>query len=170
MLSMVRAVYWFEESLEAALAVHGIQLTRAESFVVTNMVMGIRRAINISRNLGVSRQAIAQIIAALESRGYVMQVPDPLDPRARVLNFSKTFEKHAPLCNMLMRASERELEQRVGKSAVQALRAALRIDWGPVPTTLLPDAAGARARSPNTKVGRHARMRARDAIRHALKQ
>jgi DNA-binding MarR family transcriptional regulator len=132
--ALMRGVYWFDDALEDALAAHGIvSLSRAEAFVILNMSIGETRAANIARNIGVSRQAISQILGALEARGYVTMKPDPTDERARVASFSAMFEKHAPLCEKIFRASEKELENRIGASKVAGLRKALMADWGPSP-------------------------------------
>ena len=129
----MRGVYWFDDAINTELKARGIQLTRAESFVILNMLMGVRRGVDIARNLGVSRQATAQLIQALEARGYATTTPDPHDARARIVSFSTIFDKHAPLCDRLLRASERELERRIGKRRVDAMRSALFADWGPIP-------------------------------------
>ena len=160
-VGLVRAVYWLDDALQDALAAQGIRLTRAESLVIANMMSGIRRGTHIARNLGVSRQATGQILASLESRGYVTSSPDPSDPRARLVNFSTTFRKHAPLCYRIIRASERELEQRIGKPAVDALRAALAIDWGPVPRLATAKSMPGASTSSNSKVKRRTALVAR---------
>ncbi|HKT72664.1 MAG TPA: helix-turn-helix domain-containing protein [Steroidobacteraceae bacterium] len=132
-LGLMRGVYWFDDALQDALASKGVRLTRAESFVIINLMLGERRAINIARKLGVSRQAISQILRGLEARGYVTITQDPTDPRARIASYSATFDPHAQMCAKIIRASERELARRIGKQAFAGLREALAADWGPSP-------------------------------------
>jgi DNA-binding MarR family transcriptional regulator len=39
--------------------------------------------------LGVSKQAMSQLLGELETRGYVEQVPDPTDTRAKIVRLTK---------------------------------------------------------------------------------
>lgn len=153
-LGLMRGVYWFDDALQDALAAQGVRLTRAESFVIINLMLGERRAINIAKKLGVSRQAISQILQGLETRGYVTVTQDPTDPRARIASYSATFDPHAEMCAKIIRASERELERRIGKQTFAGLRKALAADWGPSPKVA--ETSTSARRQP--KVGRRTRI------------
>lgn len=133
-LLLMRAMYWFRESLETGLAARDLPpLTRAEAFVIINIAMGEHRAMNIARNLGVTRQAISQVLSGLESRGYVKTAPDPNNGRARIASFSRAFERHSRACHELVDAAEGELARRLGPKLVAQMRLALESDWGEPP-------------------------------------
>lgn len=133
-LSMLQATYWFDDALQENLEASGIgRLTRAQSFVIANVAVGERHAIKIARNLGVTRQAISQILMELERQGYIATEPDPDNRRARLVRLSTSFEKHGAICARIFRGLEDELEARIGKGLVQSLRKAFAADWGDPP-------------------------------------
>jgi DNA-binding MarR family transcriptional regulator len=43
----------------------------------------------LAQQAGVSKQAMSQLIHELEARGYVEQVPDPTDTRAKIVRLNK---------------------------------------------------------------------------------
>ncbi|TAK97949.1 MAG: MarR family transcriptional regulator [Rhodospirillaceae bacterium] len=132
--SLLNATYWFDDAFQLSLEASGLErTTRAESFVIVNIAAGERRAIQIAQNLGVSRQAISQIIKDMERRGIIVSHQDPNDGRARVVSFSKSFEEHGDICSKIVTGIVRELEQRLGKVAIDRFRSTLAADWGQPP-------------------------------------
>jgi DNA-binding MarR family transcriptional regulator len=51
-------------------------------------VTGARPTVLAQRS-GVSKQAMSQLVRELETRGYVEQVPDPTDTRAKIVRLTK---------------------------------------------------------------------------------
>jgi len=47
------------------------------------------RSTSLAQKAGVTKQAISQLIRELEVRGYVEQVPDPTDTRAKIVRLTK---------------------------------------------------------------------------------
>jgi DNA-binding MarR family transcriptional regulator len=47
------------------------------------------RASALAQRLGVSKQAMSQLLGELETRGYVEQVSDPTDTRAKIVRLTK---------------------------------------------------------------------------------
>ena len=85
------------------------------------------RASELAQRIGVSRQAVAQVIATLERGGYVERVPDPGDARARLICL--TAQGRAAL--RVMRSSAVALEQdwaaRLGEERLAEFRATLLV-------------------------------------------
>src|SRR5712672_2213382 len=72
LLNMLRAVYWYCDALQDNLEAQGYRRTsRTMAFVLLNIAQGEHRAINIARNLGISRQAVGQMLEELKSRDFI---------------------------------------------------------------------------------------------------
>ncbi|UJR86305.1 MarR family winged helix-turn-helix transcriptional regulator [Sandaracinus amylolyticus] len=84
------------------------------------------RQTELARRVGVSKQAIHQLVSELEALGVVERVADPSDARATLVRF--TNKKGRSLL-VLLAEIEREIEQAIGKERMRALHDALaRID------------------------------------------
>ena len=131
---LMKRMYWFQEAMQHAFVPNGITpLTRAQSLVVGNIVAGENKASNIAQNLGVSRQAISQTLAELESAGFIEQCADPHDKRSRIVKLSSHFAENGGVCVRIFEALEQELEQRIGKRKFANLRDSLEAEWGEPP-------------------------------------
>jgi DNA-binding MarR family transcriptional regulator len=134
MIHLLQAVYWFDEALQSHMKAKGWrQFDRTRSMLLTNIAAGEHRASRIARNLGVSRQAISQMLREMAATGLVEVTVDPADKRARLVRFSPSFAPVGDAGKQTLEALERELERRIGAAGVRALRAALTADWGEPP-------------------------------------
>jgi DNA-binding MarR family transcriptional regulator len=95
--------------LRAALAAAGLDGIRpAQSAVLVPLAAGGQHASDLADRFGVSRQAVAQAIAALERHSYVTRVPDPADARARLIELTPRGRQAL----RVMRSSALDLEKR----------------------------------------------------------
>lgn len=134
MMNLMSALYWFDEALQSHIKAAGWEsLTRAQSMVMANIAAGEQRATRLARNLGVTRQAISQMLADMEKRGLVVVKEDPTDKRARIVDFSPEAEVLRGLGRDTLSRLEAELGARIGADQLEALRGALGSDWGPAP-------------------------------------
>ena len=85
---------------------------------------GVRGA-DLARKLGVSKQAISQLVAELEYWGVVEQVDDPRDGRAKLVRFTAKGEQGLLQGIEVLRELERELADKIGKRRMQELHTAL---------------------------------------------
>ncbi|HKX77883.1 MAG TPA: helix-turn-helix domain-containing protein [Novosphingobium sp.] len=142
---LMNAVNWFDEAFQNSLEAAGYARTsRVESFVVVNIAAGRQRPADIARNLGVSRQAVSQILKTFAERGWIETQPDPNHGKAQIVTFSAAFAERAELCARIIAGIVRELERRIGTAAVDALKLSMTAEWGSPPRIEVPVASDAR--------------------------
>ena len=95
--------------LRAAFAAAGLDGIRpAQSVALVPLAAGGLHASDLADQLRVSRQAVAQAIAALERHRYVTRVPDPVDARARIIELTSRGRQAL----RVMRSNALDLEKR----------------------------------------------------------
>lgn len=134
MMNLLTGVYWFDDALQAALRRHGWDIiTRAQSLLFANLSTGEHSPSRLARNLGVTRQAISQMLAELEARGLITMETDPADRRARIINFSRKSIPLRDAARSILTQLEAELEGRLGRKRFAAMKEGLQADWGALP-------------------------------------
>ena len=114
--------------LRAAFAAAGLDGIRpAQAVALVPLAAGGLHASDLADQLGVSRQAVAQGIAALERHGYVTRVPDPVDARAQIIELTPRGRQAL----RVMRSNAVDLEKRwehvLGRRRLGELRATLEL-------------------------------------------
>ena len=112
--------------LRADFAAQGMPgLRPVHALLLVPLLGGGRHASSLAGDLGVSRQAVAQVVTTLERDGYVQRVTDPGDARAKLICL--TPRGRAAL--RTMRASAHTLEeswrQQLGAERFAEFRATL---------------------------------------------
>lgn len=113
--------------LRAAFAAAGLDGIRpAQSVALVPLAAGGLHASDLADRLRVSRQAVAQAIAALERHGYVTRGPDPVDARARIIELTARGRRAL----QVMRSNALAVEQRwtdvLGERRLGELRETLK--------------------------------------------
>ena len=140
LLSLLQGFYWFDEGLQNYLQARGWPtVTRPQSMVMANIVLGVRRPSDIARNMGVSRLAIHATINQMVELGIVALVDDPTNRRVKLVAPTTTGETMRVDAQRSMVIMAEELGQRLGKAALLRTAHLLGEDWGP-PMTFTPDA------------------------------
>ncbi|RIA37968.1 MarR family transcriptional regulator [Hephaestia caeni] len=135
MVNILQAFYWFDEALQAAMKAQGVtSLNRTQSLVLSVIANGEHRASRIARQLGISRQAINQVLNSLNALGIIVSRPDPKDSRALLVEFSEEAAVLREVGIKALQRIENELAGRIGADKVDGLREALAVEWGPPPT------------------------------------
>ena len=125
-----QAFVWIDEGLQNYLkSVGWPDVTRPQSMVMTNVVVGVRRPSDIARNLGVSRQAIHVTIRQMIDLGLLELVDDPDDRRSKIVDIGATGAKMRENAQTAMRLLTAELRRRIGDKAVAQLQDTLAMDW-----------------------------------------
>jgi DNA-binding MarR family transcriptional regulator len=83
------------------------------------------RSGDIAAALGVSKQAISQLVSELEEMKVVERVPDPTDGRAKLVRFTPAGREGALEGLVVMAELEREISAALGQDEVRSLRDAL---------------------------------------------
>lgn len=126
MLDLMRAYLWFDEQLRARLLERGWgPISRSQSLVLTHIANGASRASRIAEFMGVSRQAISQLLGEMAEAGLVAFHPDPDDRRAQRVGFAPAGARIREDAQQILRELEKELESILGKARTESLRSAL---------------------------------------------
>jgi DNA-binding MarR family transcriptional regulator len=79
----------------------------------------------LTRELGISKQAVSQLIDTMVMRGYLDRTPDSEDRRRMLLTLTPRGEAAATVGWQAATGADEELERRLGPGGVAALRAGL---------------------------------------------
>lgn len=128
----LRAFYWFDEGLQAYLRSKGWpSVSRSQSMIMVNIIMGVHRPSAIARNLGISRQAVFHALGEMEKMDLIEVQPDRNDKRSKHVVISAKSHQIQEDAKRALQLLEEELIRRIGKSSVEAARRGLAKDWGP---------------------------------------
>lgn len=131
--TLAYALFWMDESLQASLEAAGWErMNRTKSMIMISVTVGINRPAFLARNLGVSRQAIHQLLQAMRDDGLLELVPDPADRRAKIVQFSAVADKIREDAEKAVIGIEDELANRIGRAQLKQLKQVLRKGWGPI--------------------------------------
>jgi len=139
LLSLLQGFYWFDEGLQNYLQARGWPVvTRPQSMVMANLVLGVRRPSDIARRLGVTRQAIHATINQMIELGIVELVDDPANGRVKIVAPTRMGETMRIDAQRSMVFMGEELGRRLGKAPFLKAAHLLHEDWGP-PMTFRPE-------------------------------
>ncbi|WP_206540087.1 MarR family winged helix-turn-helix transcriptional regulator [Leisingera sp. ANG-Vp] len=92
---------------------------------------GTRQA-EIAARMGISKQAVQQLVLDLEQAGIVQRKPDPADRRGKIITFTDAGLAAQRDSAKVKLAVEQELRQQLGKQDFEALHRILgKIGSGP---------------------------------------
>lgn len=76
----------------------------------------------LAQRSGVTKQAMSQLIHELETRGYVEQVPDPADTRAKIVRLSKRGVALRQACFLARKEIQSLAAETLGKTRLAQLQ------------------------------------------------
>lgn len=82
-------------------------------------------AADLGRRMGVSKQAVSQLLDTLVARGYVERAVDPVDHRRTKLKLTRRGTRVASVCRETVDEIEQLLVERVGARCVEHTRTTL---------------------------------------------
>ena len=125
LMRAARGVY--AQSIRARLAAMGVaDLPRNGAFVLAGIERSGGQGTELPAGLGISKQAVSQLIDILASRGYVTRRPDPDDRRRIVLELTSRGHEVLAVTAEAVDDVDRRLAERVPPGQVEAMRSALR--------------------------------------------
>jgi DNA-binding MarR family transcriptional regulator len=142
---LLRGSRWFDRGLLDRLAAQGWTLTAPQSLVFAHLDADGTRPAELARRLGTSRQAAHELVGGLVRLGALEVVEAPGGGRGRQVVLTAEGRRLARAAARHLQALERELGERLGPDAVEALRAVLARPWGEPPPQ---DEPGPAARGP----------------------
>ncbi|MBP7704025.1 MAG: winged helix-turn-helix transcriptional regulator [Caulobacter sp.] len=141
---LLQAFFWFDDGLQSYLQARGWnQVTRPQSMVMANVVMGFHKPSDIARNLGISRQAVHTTINQMVELGMLELREDVEDGRAKIVALTSLGCDMREDANKVMTDLQAELRRRIGSRNVDNLIKAFATEWGPA-VTEWPEAGKAR--------------------------
>jgi len=122
---------WFDEALRAAQAERlGLEITSAQSMLFADVSLEGSRQADLARGLGVTRQAVNEVVQGLVRQGLVELIPDPSDGRAKLVRPTTAGRRSIEVALDVFAELEARLECQIGTEQVGDLREALAADWG----------------------------------------
>ena len=113
--------------LRAAFAAAGFDGIRpAQAVALVPLTAGGLHASDLADRLGVSRQAVAQVITALERHGYVTRESNPDDARTRIIELTERGRQVLRLMRSNAVDLERKWEEVLGERRLGELRRTLQ--------------------------------------------
>lgn len=114
------------EQLIAMLAAHGHpEIRYAHGSVFEYLDDAGTRVSALAERAGMTKQAMAQLVAHLEEHGYVERVPDPADRRAKLVRTTAQGRAVFALVREFVAEVESRLTERLGEARLKRLRALL---------------------------------------------
>ena len=139
LLNLLSGFYWLDEGLQSYIRARGWPtVTRPQSMVMANILMGVRYPSDIARRLGVSRQAIHATLKTMGEMDMVRLVDDPNNMRVKVVELTETGEAMRGDAQQAMALMKQELQRRLGQEAFAQTAATLAEDWG-APLSFTPE-------------------------------
>lgn len=118
--------------LRAAFAAAGLDGIRpAQAVALVPLVGGALHASAVADRLGVTRQAVAQVVSALERHGYVIRSPDEGDARALLIELTPRGRGALRVMRANAIDIERDWRQALGQKRLDELRETLQILLSP---------------------------------------
>jgi DNA-binding MarR family transcriptional regulator len=116
------------QRLRAEFADQGMDSLRpVHALVLIPLIGGGRHASALAEILGVSRQAVAQVVTTLERDGYVKRTPDPGDARAKLICLTPRGRAALRTMQASSRALDDAWRQRLGEEPHASFRETLMI-------------------------------------------
>jgi DNA-binding MarR family transcriptional regulator len=124
LMRSARGVY--AQSIRAQLHAIGIDdLPRNGMFILAGVDPSGGPSQDLAADLGVTKQAVSQLIDVLVSRGYLERQPDPGDRRRVVLELTGRGQEALDAGVVGLEAVDRQLQERVSREQIEAMRSVL---------------------------------------------
>lgn len=120
-----------ELALERAAQGGAPRFRRSHTSLLPHIALTGTRITELADRVGISKQAVSQLVDDLEGVGVLARVPDPDDARARRVIFTERGRKALLEGLTTLQELEQELAAELGADRMQSLREALLLvhDW-----------------------------------------
>ena len=122
---------WFDDRLREELSQSmGVDITPAQSLLFAALPPDGARQADLARELGVTRQAVNELVHGLARLGLVELVDDRSSARAKLVRPTEAGRRSVAVALRTFRRLEDRLADRIGRHQLASLRSALESDWG----------------------------------------
>ena len=111
-----------ERALGVIHAQSGTKVRMAHTALFPHIAWEGTRSTELAQRLGISKQAIGQLIGDLEEMGVVRREPDPSDGRAALIRFTAHGQQALLHGLSVLKELEDELSREVGSSVLRTLK------------------------------------------------
>ena len=123
---LVLASRTMTDGLQQALVADGFDDHRlAHHQVMPNIPDEGIRLTGLAERAGMTKQAMAELVADLERLGYLRREPDPADGRAKLIRFTQRGQRAVEAALRAFEDMEADLAARLGPTAARSLRRSL---------------------------------------------
>jgi DNA-binding MarR family transcriptional regulator len=130
---LVKAIDWYDVSLQSILAGRGMQsFNRTQSVMLIHIAEGIIKPSDIAHDMGATRQNIHAMAKPLIDANIIEVVPDPVDGRSKQYVFCEDSLELRDTVLQLLKHLDRKLGERIGKGDLKDMKRALSSDWGEI--------------------------------------
>jgi DNA-binding MarR family transcriptional regulator len=121
---------WFDDGLRQSLREAGFgDITTAQSMVFPYLDDAGMRPTELARRLGLTRQAVQQLVAGLAAQGLVELVPDRASGRSKLVRLTRRGRRSVKVALETLDELESDLARRLGKNNADHLRNLLARAW-----------------------------------------
>ncbi len=110
-----------EQGLERARERFGVPVRASHTSLFPHLDLHGTRLTELSRRMGISKQAVGQLVGELESMGVLTREPDPDDGRAKLVRFTSRGQRSLLDGLAVLHEIDGELSQRIGARRMRAL-------------------------------------------------
>ncbi|MEI7056368.1 MarR family transcriptional regulator [Nocardioides sp. CCNWLW239] len=122
---MLIAYRAMDERVISAMREAGYDVTVAQARIAQRIGESGSRLVDLAEQAQVTKQTASVLVAALEQKGLVERVPDPVDGRARLIRFTERGEAAAAHAREVVMGVEQEWNEHLGPRLAADLREAL---------------------------------------------
>lgn len=127
----LNAFRWMDTLFEARMQLRGWNhIPRSNSLVLPHLHTEGVRPSDIAKASGVTRQAIHQVLRDLLRLKFIEMRTDPTDRRSKLVVITPRGIEFDAAVRDVSKEIEKELAERIGNQAVNALRTSLEAEWG----------------------------------------
>ncbi len=135
LLGLLNGFSWIDEGLQNYMRSKGWpSVTRPQSMVMANIVMGVVHPSDIARRLGITRQAIHKTLKSMIELDMITLVEDPSNKRVKIVELTETGLAMRKDSGDAVRLILLILNDRLGPTRVKDAIDVLSDDWGEIPT------------------------------------
>jgi len=103
------------------------RITSSHTTLIAHIDWEGTRITDLSSKIGITKQAVGQLVFELEKLGVLKRIPDPQDGRAKLIVFTNKGKEILINGLNILAGIEKEISKQIGKSSVSDIKNNLRL-------------------------------------------